>query len=86
MLNNLKVIYLRSSEFAKAVRVIGHLRQLAPEDVLQRRDLGVCLIQTGQPGPAIDHLMAYLAILQPADGDAVRKLLEKARAEVAKWN
>jgi hypothetical protein len=41
----------------------------------------------GQPGPAIDHLTAYLAAA-PADEDreSARKLLDRARTELAKWN
>ena len=66
-------------------RVIGRLRQLAPHDPVQRRDLGICLFHLGQPGMAIDHLMAYLASTPP-DAEATRCWLEKARSELAKWN
>jgi len=87
MLNNLKGIYIMAEDHARAVRVIERLRQLMPDDMSQRRDLGASLIQSGKPGPAIDHLAAYLSGV-PDGGDvkAVRQLLERARDEVARWN
>lgn len=85
ILTNLKGAYLRRSDFVRAARVIGRLRQLCPDDVMQRRDLGVSLLQAGRPGRAIDELAAYLEG-EPKDGDAVQELLAQARAEVARWN
>jgi regulator of sirC expression with transglutaminase-like and TPR domain len=87
MLNNLKGTYLRAGEFGRAARVIGRLRQLAPGDAVQQRDLGATLIQAGRPGEAIDHLTAYLAGPgEREDAAAVRKLLDQARAQVCRWN
>jgi regulator of sirC expression with transglutaminase-like and TPR domain len=87
MLNNLKAAYLRLGDFPRAVRVMGRLRQLDPSDVIQRRDLGVSLMRSGQPGRAIDELSAYLnARPNAADADLVTKLLRQAKEEVAKWN
>jgi regulator of sirC expression with transglutaminase-like and TPR domain len=85
VLTNLKGSYLRRRDFARAARVIGRIRQLCPDDVTQRRDLGVSLLQAGRPGRAIDELSAYLE-REPMDADAVRELLEQAREEVARWN
>lgn len=87
MLNNLKGVYLRGGDYLRAARVIERLRQLSPNDLLQRRDLGATLIQAGQAGRAIDHLQAYLeASPQAGDADMVEKLLTQARASVARWN
>jgi regulator of sirC expression with transglutaminase-like and TPR domain len=87
MLNNLKVIYLQGRDFQRAARVIGRLRQLAPADIVQQRDLGICLFHADQPGPAIDLLEAYLEAAPDADDAAmVRKLLQQARGQVARWN
>jgi regulator of sirC expression with transglutaminase-like and TPR domain len=87
MLTNLKRIYLTSGDFARAARVIERLWQLGPDDLLQRRDLGVTLLQAGQPGRAIGHLQAFLTAAPNApDADVARKLLDRARGEVAKWN
>jgi regulator of sirC expression with transglutaminase-like and TPR domain len=87
LLTNLKGVYLRTEEFAKAARTIGRIRQLVPDDAEEGRDLGVCLLRAGQPGRAIDLLDKYLAT-DPAceDADKVRQLLERARCEVARWN
>jgi len=87
MLTNLKGSYLRRRDFPRAARVISRLRQLSPGDLAQRRDLGAVLLQAGRPGPAIDHLEAYLACEPPPeDGRSVRELLMQARGEVARWN
>lgn len=87
MLSNLKAIYLKADDFARALRVISRLRQVDPEDAVSRRDLGICLWRTGHPGQAIDHLAAYLtASVKPADAETIRDMLEQARAEVARWN
>jgi regulator of sirC expression with transglutaminase-like and TPR domain len=87
LLTNLKAIYLRTEDFGRAVRVIGRLRQLLPDDVLQRRDLGAALLHAGRPGPALAQLEAYLEAAPGAeDAEAVRQLVRKARAEVARWN
>jgi regulator of sirC expression with transglutaminase-like and TPR domain len=87
MLTNLKGIYLRAGDFPRAVRVLERLRQLAPDDPLQMRDLGVSLIQAGQPGRAIDLLKAYLRAV-PGAGDlkTVGQMIDQAQAAVARWN
>jgi regulator of sirC expression with transglutaminase-like and TPR domain len=87
MLTNLKGVYLRQGDFPRAVRVIGRLCQLSPNDMLQRRDLGAALLHAGQPGSAIDHLAAYLqTVPAPEDAEAVRRLIGQARGAVARWN
>jgi regulator of sirC expression with transglutaminase-like and TPR domain len=87
MLTNLKVLYLRRGDSGRAVRVLNRLRQLCPDDPLQRRDLGATLLQAGEPGKAISHLQAYLdATPGAADADAVRRLLDQSRGAVARWN
>ncbi|MBY0525500.1 MAG: transglutaminase-like domain-containing protein [Gemmataceae bacterium] len=87
MLINLKGIYLKAEDYPRALRILGRLRQLAPRDVVQRRDLGATLLQAGQPGPAIDHLEAYLnALSDGPDVVAVQELLDRAKSEVARWN
>lgn len=87
MLNNLKGVYLRNGDYPRAARVIERLRQLSPNDPLQRRDLGATLLQAGQAGRAIDHLQAYLRDApQAGDAETVKQLLMQARASVARWN
>jgi regulator of sirC expression with transglutaminase-like and TPR domain len=87
MLSNLKGIYLRESDFSRAVRVIQRLRRLNPHDPLLLRDLGVSLVHAGQPGKAIGPLKAYLATSPSAAAAvAVQEFLDKAQGDVAKWN
>jgi regulator of sirC expression with transglutaminase-like and TPR domain len=87
MLTNLKGVYLGGGDFPRAARVTRRLAQLRPEDVMQRRDLGVTLLRAARPGEAINHLEAYLAGMPEAeDAEVVRKLLGQARGLVAKWN
>jgi regulator of sirC expression with transglutaminase-like and TPR domain len=87
MLTNLKAVYLRDRDFRRAARVIERIRQLRPADVHERRDLGVSLLQAGQPGRAIDHLAAYLsAHPEGADAETIQRMLEQARGAVARWN
>lgn len=87
MLQNLKTAYLADRSYSRAARVSWRLSQLVPDDVTQRRDIGVLLMQADQPGRAIDHLRHYLKAVPGADdaGD-VRKFLSKALGEVARWN
>jgi regulator of sirC expression with transglutaminase-like and TPR domain len=87
MLNNLKGAYLKQGDFARGARITARLCQLCPTDFTQRRDLGVCLVQAGRHGAAIDHLDAYLAVEPPpVDSRSVRDLLDQAQGEVARWN
>lgn len=87
VLTNLKLVYFRSHDYRRALRVIGRLRQLAPHDLTQRRDLAVSLLETGEPGKALDHLTVYLSqAVKPADQAKVEELLQRARTEVARWN
>lgn len=87
LLNNLWSIYVQQEDFARVARVLGRLRQLSPHDETLRRDLGAALLRSGKPGPAIDHLKAYLETSPYAvDADEVRALLGRALADVARWN
>lgn len=87
MLTNLKGCYLRVAEFRKAARVILRIIQAAPDDWIQHRDLGASWLQAGEPGKAIDPLQMYLDQMPDAiDRIAVKKLIRKARKELAKWN
>jgi regulator of sirC expression with transglutaminase-like and TPR domain len=82
MLTNLKGIYLRTEDFARAARVLRRLRQLDPDDPFEQRDLGACLMRCGQPDQAVLHLANYLAARPAADdATAVRLLLDRARAQ-----
>ena len=62
-------------------------RQLYPQDVVLRRDLGVCYLRHSQPGKAIDHLREYLDKADDADDlDTVEQFLNTATKMVSQWN
>lgn len=87
LLTNLKSVYLKSADFARAARTTERLVSLLPHDADQRRDLGVCLMHANRPGKAIPHLRAYLAASPRAsDAETVGEFLSQARREVARWN
>ncbi len=87
MLNNLKTAYVAERSHSRAARVARRLAQLLPHDPEQKRDLGLLLAQAERFGPAIDPLKRYLADVPDADdADAVNRILNRALAEVARWN
>jgi regulator of sirC expression with transglutaminase-like and TPR domain len=86
MLTNLKSIYTDAYDFPRAIRVIERLLQLKPNDPIERRDLGISLVRQGRFGSAIDHLTAYLEAARANGEDPVRRLLDQAQGEVARWN
>jgi regulator of sirC expression with transglutaminase-like and TPR domain len=87
LLANLKSVYIRQGDFIRAIRTIGRIRQLAPDDITERRDLGICLVHAGQPGRAIDLLSDYLDVTPHGpDATKVGNLLAQAKDEVARWN
>ncbi len=87
LLTNLKTVYIRQGDFPRAIRTIGRIRQLAPDDVTERRDLGICFIHAGQPGRAIDLLSDYLDVVPHGpDADKIGRVLTQAKVEVARWN
>jgi regulator of sirC expression with transglutaminase-like and TPR domain len=87
MLTNLKGIYLKREDFHRAVRTMERLLILAPDDVIQRRDLGVALVRADRPGAAIAHLESYLTQHRDGeDAELVGKVLQRAKKNVARWN
>jgi regulator of sirC expression with transglutaminase-like and TPR domain len=87
MLNNLRKIYLEAEDHRRAARVLRRLLQLQPRDPSVHRDLGAALVRLEKYGKAIDHLSFYLdQAAEAEDIEAVRKTLNSAKAQVAKWN
>jgi regulator of sirC expression with transglutaminase-like and TPR domain len=85
MLNNLRLIYTNQEDFQRAARVLRRLRQLQPRDCELQRDLAICLVQADEPGRAIALLNAYLD-QTPADAEAARAWLARAKRDLARWN
>jgi regulator of sirC expression with transglutaminase-like and TPR domain len=87
MLNNLKNIYAQRDDYRRTARILQRQRQLAPNDLTLRRDLGITLVRAEQPGPALDHLHAYLKAASAApDAADIRTLLAQAKRDIARWN
>lgn len=87
MLGNLRAIYFKAQDWSRSIRILERLRQLRPEDVVVRRDLGICYARTGQPGKAIDHLRRYVSRAEEADDiEKIRRILNGAVKAVAQWN
>lgn len=87
MLMNLKTAYIADRSHLRAARIARRIAQLVPDDPLQRRDLGLLLVQAGRHGAAVDHLQHYVnAMPQADDVRDVEQILSRALAEVAKWN
>jgi regulator of sirC expression with transglutaminase-like and TPR domain len=87
LLSNLKAVYLKDRDFRRAVQVIERLCQLHPQDPTERRDLGICLFQAGKLGRSVDYLSEYLAAApQGQEADLVRDFLNRALAELGRWN
>ena len=87
MLRNLKAVYLRRQDFGPALPVVRRLVALAPDDPLERRDLGMVCLHADRPGEAIGHLAAYLDAAPGAEDAAViDSLLKAARRDQAGRN
>ncbi len=87
MLNNLKAIYQKQEDWPRATRTMERLRQLDPDNVQLRRDLGIGYLRREQPGKAINLLQCYLDNAPEAeDLEAVRKMHLAALRMVAQWN
>ena len=70
MLHNLKAIYLRQSDYGRALRVVEQLLLLTPEMPIEVRDRGLLYSQLGHLEAALDDLQHYLQ-LAPDAPDAV---------------
>jgi regulator of sirC expression with transglutaminase-like and TPR domain len=70
ILHNLKAIYLRQSDYGRALRVVEQLLLLTPEMPIEVRDRGLLYSQLGHLEAALDDLQHYLQ-LAPDAPDAV---------------
>jgi regulator of sirC expression with transglutaminase-like and TPR domain len=87
MLRNLKAIYLRELDFHAAVPILRRLVALTRGDLHERRDLGIALLRTGDPGESLAHLSDYLAGMPNAsDREDIAALVRVAGREIAGRN
>lgn len=87
MLNNLKYIYIRQQDFARAGQVVEQMLVVHPEQSEEVRDLGLLHFQERDWGQAIQYLTRYLeGTPPPSDTDSVRQRLEEAFNHRARRN
>ncbi|MEY4614736.1 MAG: hypothetical protein RL179_2709 [Planctomycetota bacterium] len=87
MLTNLKLIYLRKNDINRSIRILNRLRQIAPNDPSQIRDLGVVLLQAGQPSKALSNLESYIRKVPSAlEDDEINNWIKQAKKEISNSN
>jgi len=87
MLHNLKHLYLRSQDHARALRVVERLMLVAPHDPLHVRDRGLAHAGLNRYGSAVADLERYLKLSPGAsDQDAVEKQIKSLRRMTAMLN
>ncbi len=87
LLNNLKMIYVKSGEYEKILQIVRRQRQLKPDDLGYLREEGLTAVEVQKFGIALTSLESYIQKKPSAAQDLrVRKALELARKEIAKWN
>jgi len=87
MLANLKGIYWRTEQWAKAVRVSDHLIVLDPKAGTERRDRGVALAKAGQYQQGLADWERYLTEFPDAPDNAeMRGHLRRVRQKLAELN
>ena len=78
MVTNLKHIYLKLNQFAKALKTIEAILMLFPQNPQEIRDRGLVYYQLRQLPNACQDLEFYLAMLPNArDSHTIRQLLQK---------
>lgn len=87
MLTNLKLIYVQSKDYGRAVSAIDRILQLAPDSITEVRDRGLIRMQAGQPRLALPDLERYIDAVPPsADRDVVVTAVGAARKSIAQYN
>ena len=87
MLHNLKTVYFKREEWAKALGALDRLRVLDPEAPGEGRDRGVVLAKLGKLPAAIAHWEHYLRQHPEAlDAESVRGHLRQVRQALAVLN
>lgn len=87
MLNNLKAIYIRQSQWEAAWKVQRRLCALQPSDYDQRRDMGLIALKANRPAMAIELLQQCLR--DSHDREEQRSLarhLQQAESMLSRWN
>jgi regulator of sirC expression with transglutaminase-like and TPR domain len=86
MLNNLKVLYARQSNWSAAWMVQHRLTALQPSSYSEQRDLALISLHANRPGHALDLLRSCLRNC-PQDEKATLELhLQEASSQICRWN
>jgi regulator of sirC expression with transglutaminase-like and TPR domain len=87
MLNNLKSIYISSSDHSRALATIERLLLVTPNSINEIRDRGFINYRLSKYSLAIRDLEFYLTQSpKNQDSEIVRKSLQKIKAEIASLN
>ncbi len=87
MLTNLKLIYLRKNDIQRSIRILNRLRQIAPNDPAQMRDLGVVLLQAGHPSKALINLESYIHKVPSAiEDEEIKGWIKQAKKDISNRN
>jgi regulator of sirC expression with transglutaminase-like and TPR domain len=86
LLRNLKRACAGRDEWAGALAVQRRLVRLLPEELDERRDLGLIELRTGSPQAAVPLLAEYVRRADPAKAAEVEPFLRNARRLTAELN
>jgi regulator of sirC expression with transglutaminase-like and TPR domain len=87
LLNNLKHVYLRTEDYARALVICDHLVLLLPRSALERRERGAIHFQLKHYTRALRDLSTYVELAPHAqDVDETRRQIKTLRQIIAKMN
>jgi regulator of sirC expression with transglutaminase-like and TPR domain len=86
MLNNLKVLHARQSNWAAAWMVQHRLTALQPASYQERRDLALISLHANRPGHAFDLLRSCLRNCPDDERATLEHHLQEASAQICRWN
>lgn len=86
MLNNLKALYARQSNWPAAFCVQRRLVALQPSSYGERRDWAIVSLKADQPGQAYNLLEDCLKTCPEDETEVLEQQLEEAKRQLAKWN
>ena len=87
LLLNLKYIYVKSEDYARALAAVERLLLISPDDPTEIRDRGFLHAHLGRPGAAVSDLESYLALTPDArDADSVRGRVAWLRQRLSEYN
>jgi regulator of sirC expression with transglutaminase-like and TPR domain len=86
MLNNLKVLHARQSNWTAAWMVQHRLTALQPASYQERRDLALISLHANRPGHALDLLRSCLRSCPGDEKATLEHHLREASTQICRWN